>query len=377
MSSQPKKKNNHFVPRNYLRRFGSGSNRQIALYNLESGRTVEAAPIKSQCSRDYFYTTNPIFEESFSKIEGEQERLLSDIIATQSFPAHGSSDRSLLSGCVMFQAGRTATTLAHRDHITNQFGKALLRHHLAKEGRTDMLEYLPKLKIRTTDVVMDAVGQNLALSPLIDDLDSTPILNDTYEDFLTSDHPVALCNSLPAGHASNRRTGFASRGLIIVYPISPRALLFLSDAEVYKVEKNSAGASTLKRRQEVIELNLAQCGNAYENLYFASLARVQATLEAFRKRPDAVRPSRPTLKETPLLSEDNRRAVLMNISPHVRRLSVPKVVQIRYAVKTGKYELGNGRVRDPVRRQVVMAALDRIDTLLEEAAKRAKGEKSE
>jgi len=377
LSSQPKKKNNHFVPRHYLRRFCSGSNRQIALYNLESGRTVEAAPIKSQCSRDYFYTTNPIFEESFSKIEGEQERLLSDIIATQSVPAHGSSDRSLLSGCVMFQAGRTATTLAHRDHITNQFGKALLRHHLAKEGRTDMLEYLPKLKIRTTDVVMDAVGQNLALSPLIDDLDSTPILNDTYEDFLTSDHPVALCNSLPAGHASNRRTGFASRGLIIVYPISPRALLFLSDAEVYKVEKNSAGASTLKRRQEVIELNLAQCDNAYENLYFASLARVQATLEAFRKRPDAVRPSRPTLKETPLLSEDNRRAVLMNISPHVRRLSVPKVVQIRYAVKTGKYKLGNGRVRDPVRRQVVMAALDRIDKLLKEAAKRAKGEKSE
>jgi hypothetical protein len=90
------------------------------------------------------------------------------------------------------------------------------------------------------------------------DLDSTLFLNDTDEDFLTSDHPVALCNSLPASHAFDRRIGFASRGLIIVYPISQRALLFLSDAEVCKVEKNSAGASTLKRRQEVIELNLAQ-----------------------------------------------------------------------------------------------------------------------
>jgi hypothetical protein len=250
------------------------------------------------------------------------------------------------------------------------------RHHLTNEGRTDLLEDLPKIKLTITDAVMDAVGRHLAMSPPIDDLDSTLFLNDTDEDFLTSDHPVALCNSLPASHASRRRTGFSSRGLIIVYPISPRALLFLSDAEVYKVEKNSPGASTLKGRQEVIELNLAQCGNAYENLYFASLARVQATLEAFRKRSDAVRPPCPALKETPLPSEDNRRAVLMNISPHVRRLSVPKVVQIRYAVKTGKYRLGNGRVRDPGRVQVVKSKLDRIDKLREEATKRAEGEKS-
>lgn len=142
------------------------------------------------------------------------------------------------------------------------------------------------------------------------------------------------------------------------------------------MEKNSAGASTLKRRQEVIELNLAQCGNAYENLYFASLARVQATLEAFRKRSDAVRPPRPALKETEYRS-DNRRGVLLNMPRQARHLSMPKVVKIRYAVKTGKYKRGDGRVRDPVRRQVVMAELDRIDKLREEATKRAEGEKSE
>ena len=248
MSSQPKKKNNHFVPRSYLRRFCSGSDRQIALYNLKSGQTVEAAPIKSQCSRDYFYTKNPIFEEGFAKIEGEQERLLSQIIASQSVPARGSVDRGLLSSGVMFQAGRTATTVANVDHMTNQFGKALLRLHFTKEDQTDLLEYLPKIDITITDAVMDAVREHLNMWPLIDDLDCTLFLNDTDEDFLTSDHPVALCNSLPVSHAFDRRTGFSSRGLIIVYPISPRALLFLSDAEVYKVEKNSDGASTLKKK---------------------------------------------------------------------------------------------------------------------------------
>jgi Protein of unknown function (DUF4238) len=376
LSSQPKKKNNHFVPRSYLQRFCSGSDRQIALFNLKSGRTVEAAPIKSQCSRDYFYTRNSIFEKSFARIEGQQKRLLSDIIASQSVPAHGSADRALLSSGIMFQAGRTTTTVANTDHVTNQFGKALLRHHLTKEGRTDLLEHLPKLEITMTDAVMHAVRQHLAMYPLIEDMDNTLFLNDTDEDFLTSDHPVALCNGLPATHTHDRRIGFASRGLIIVYPISPRALLFLSDAEVYKVEKNSAGASTLRRRQEVIELNLAQCGYAYENLYFASLARVQGTLGAFRKRADAVRPPRPALKETPFLSEDNCRGALLDMSPHIRRLPIPKVVKIRYAAKTGKYKLGNGLVRDPMRVQVVKAKLERLQKLWDEGMKNAEGQKS-
>ena len=50
----------------------------------------------------------------------------------------------------------------------------------------------------------------------------------------------------------------------------------------------------------------------------------------------------------------------------VGRLSPPKVVQIRYAAKTGKYKLGNDWVRDPARVQVVRE-------LREEATKRAEG----
>jgi len=140
LASLPKRKNNHFVPRSHLRRFCSGNDRQIALYNLKSGRIVENAPIKSQCSRDYFYTSNPVFEEQFGKIEGAQNKLLNDIITSQAVPAYGSSDRSLLSNIVMFQAGRTAMTVADADHLTNQLGKAVLYHHLKREGKTDLLE---------------------------------------------------------------------------------------------------------------------------------------------------------------------------------------------------------------------------------------------
>jgi hypothetical protein len=87
------------------------------------------------------------------------------VTSSPPIPAHESCERRLLSLFVMFQAGRTATAFADADHLANQFGKAWLRqhpnrlrHHLKKEGRTDLLEHLPKVEITMNDAVLDAVG---------------------------------------------------------------------------------------------------------------------------------------------------------------------------------------------------------------------------
>ena len=366
------KKNNHFVPKSYLKRFCSGSERQIGLYNLKSGRSVDDAPIKTQCSRDYFYTKNPIFEDEFSKLEMRQKELLSKIIETRRVPERQSSDRAALSSSILFQAGRTATSAAHRDHLTTEFGKAVLKYELADGDRAALLEYLPALKITQSNTVMESIAEHLVMWPLIDDLDCTLFLNESEEDFLTSDHPVARCNSLPPSRTPAPSIGFASRGLIIVYPISPRALLLLSDFEVYKVEKNHDGAAILKGRRDVVEMNLAQCWGAYENLYFASQARVDATLGAFRKRSTVERPLPSSLEERPV-----HRGVWLDMRSHVRRLSMPNLIQLRHASKTGKYKLGNGRVRDPLRVQIVKAESDRINKLREEATQKAEREQTE
>ena len=132
-----------------------------------------------------------------------------------------------------------------------------------------------------------------------------------------------------------RRNGLASRGLIILYPISPRALLFLSDTEIYKVDKTTNGVCTLKRSQEIIDLNLGQCTNAYENLYFASAERVQATINAFRNRSDVVRPTPPVLRERRIV-QGGRSGVLLDLPREIRRLPLPKAVRFRYATKSKK-----------------------------------------
>jgi Protein of unknown function (DUF4238) len=371
LSRQPKAKNTHFVPQSYLRRFCSVSDRQVALYNLKSGRTVETAPIKTQCSRDYFYTKNPILEDELSKIEGAQKTLFDRIIATESVPAPGSLDRSALSSYIMLQAGRTVSTVEHADHLADQFGRAILRTHLEKEGRDDLLAVLPEVQISMPNAAIDAVGQHLAMYPLIDDLDCTLFINQTKEDFLTSDHPVVRCNNLPATSPLGANIGFSSRGLIIVFPLLPRALLFLSDREVYKIARSERGVAIVAKRREAVELNLVQCFNAHENLYFASSHGVQETLEAFPRRQASLRKARPTLKETPVLTDSGRKQLLLQMPNQARRLTLPKTVEIRHAVKKAKYVLGDALQRDPLRTAAVSAELDRLQELREQAMKRA------
>src|SRR4051794_15709468 len=104
-------KNNHFVPRRYLRRFRSVSDRQVALYNIKSRRVIEVAAIGDQCYRDYFYTKNPAFEAAFTKLENAHEGLYERMIADEFAPAPGSVDRNTLSAAIMFQEGRTFSAL--------------------------------------------------------------------------------------------------------------------------------------------------------------------------------------------------------------------------------------------------------------------------
>lgn len=376
MAGQHKKKNNHFVPQSYLVRFRSVSERQVGLYNLKSGRTIEIAPIKSQCARDYFYTKNPAFEDEFGKLEGRQNQLIARIIAEEYVPEMDSPDHHALLSLIMFQAGRTATSAAHQDHLANEFGKALLRKHLEREERNDLLGYLPKVNIHMPDGVIDSIGQHLAMYPLIGDMDVTLLTNNTTEDFLTSDHPVALCNNLPASSPAGANIGFASRGLLVLFPISPRASLLLTDPEVYKVAADKRHVTQVTKAREVIELNLTQCFNAHENLYFASAATIRETLATFGKRKDSLRAPAPAVTETEAISLDGRRGILLSMPAPKRRMTLPKAVELRRAARTDKYKLGDAFRRDPPRIAVVQAELVRLQKLREKATAEAEAKKA-
>jgi hypothetical protein len=363
-------KNNHFVPRRYLKRFRSISDRQVALYNLKSRRVIDDAAIGDQCCGNYFYTKNPAFEKTFTTLEGSHEGLYERMIAEEFAPVPESPDRHTLSAAIMFQEGRTVTTVDRATHLASEVIKSVLRIKLEKEGKTDLVEFLPGVKITLPDAVMDAILQHLVMYPLINDLDCTLFVNRTTEDFLTCDHPIALGNNMRTASPSSGASGFSSRGLMIAVPLSPHALALLSDREVYKVTRNGRGVAYLTNQSEVVGLNLAQCAIARTNLYFATEARVRKTLDEFEKRKEALRLQPPPMVETPMQGEGRTR-ILLGMERPTRHLTLPEVVQLRAAAKTGRYALGTDFVRDPLRTAAVRAELNRVQKLREAATERA------
>ncbi len=65
-------KNQHYVPQCYLKKFSTSSESKaaICLYNLDRKKLIKNAPIKNQCSKNYFYGEDLVIEKALQEIEG-------------------------------------------------------------------------------------------------------------------------------------------------------------------------------------------------------------------------------------------------------------------------------------------------------------------
>ena len=88
-------KNQHFVPRCYLKAFTvGGENKAINIFNIDHSRYIPGAPVKNQCSGDYFYGQDQRLEDAIRSIEG----------------AYDAEAKALIDGCKVLKK-RTATVL--------------------------------------------------------------------------------------------------------------------------------------------------------------------------------------------------------------------------------------------------------------------------
>src|SRR5258708_8145358 len=86
------KKNQHFVPRHYLKRFSFDGGSRIHLMLVPQGQFKVNAPLKSQCSKNFFYSEDTIFEDQLSQLEGQAEPLFKKICEERCLPRE-SADR--------------------------------------------------------------------------------------------------------------------------------------------------------------------------------------------------------------------------------------------------------------------------------------------
>lgn len=272
------KKNQHYVSQFYLRYF-SLNKKTTCLFNLKKELFIENAPIKDQCSKNFFYGRSDAFEDSLADLEQNVARTIKKLINSRKLNCIDDVEYRDLLSFTGFQYSKTDATRKRIDAIQNTlFNEVFLPRELhpkfikSKEfrelGMTEEELYKTKFKIEDEAGFAQALIMGAYSSILISDLTPLLILNYTDNEFITSDSPVILHN-LFFNKKMNGGRGFASKGIIIFYPLSPSILFFLFDPMIFTTSFKG-NFLNLSNTKDIDNLNLFQMLYCNQNVYFRS-----------------------------------------------------------------------------------------------------------
>lgn len=247
-------KNQHFVPRCYLRPFTlEASGAAISLINLDRKKLISNAPVKNQCSRDYFYGSHDTFEEAIQLVESNYARTLRALL--NGINLLSEDDKTVLKTFWLFQHLRTEAAAMRAVEMANRM--------------RDLADISPtQFSLEIKDAVQIACGSFLKFQHLIDDLKFCIFKNKSGVPFITSDNPAVLTNKwrLERDRSPNRSFGIGSAGMLAILPLSPKLLFLGYDGDVYRVPK-TAGVVEITNSSDVIALNRHQFLQCVSNVY--------------------------------------------------------------------------------------------------------------
>ncbi|MFU1859872.1 DUF4238 domain-containing protein [Sphingobacterium sp. NGMCC 1.201703] len=263
------KKNQHYLPKFYLKYFSIKKNeKEIGVYNINNKKTIRHAPLKNQASKKFYYGKDGKIEDYFSKIEGDFAKVLKNIQQTHTLPKRYSDDRSKYADDYSTLLLFVSCTFSRNPTVIEGITKMINKSFELLFSPDDYEKYeIPEMEKE------ESLHLNLKnlfdLCRLMLDLEVKLILNNTQMPFIASDFPIALYNSYlermkwPFG-----KTGFGAKGLQIFIPISPTLLICIFDPQIYKVGTRKANKIILSNEKDVIQFNALQYLNCIQNLYF-------------------------------------------------------------------------------------------------------------
>ncbi|WP_295550805.1 DUF4238 domain-containing protein [uncultured Pseudacidovorax sp.] len=270
-------KNQHFVPRCYLRPFTTEqSDRALNLYNIDRQKVITGAPLKHQCSGDYFYGKDEHLEAGIQAMESGYAAAVKLILS----PGYKLTDehRSLLKVFWLMQHLRTEAASRRSVEISEAMGKVI-----SAEGNPFRMEIKEAVQIamRTFAESMD----------ILEDLKVVLVRNRTGVPFLTSDDPAILTNRwhLHNSRRLGRTFGIQSAGNVMLLPISPSVLCLAYDGDVHSIS-HSGGWAHLKHDADADALNQHQYLNCRANVFFRDDAQGPLVHESFL-RMQSLRPA--------------------------------------------------------------------------------------
>lgn len=275
-------KNQHFVPRVHLRPFTvNGEGLAINQFNLDRMKAISNAPVRNQCSGDYFYGQNRLLENAINFIEdpyGPIVRYLSDGGAV------GSAVKVVLKCFIYLQYLRTEAASLKASEMV-----------LALQDVPGSDLPVPTVKEASKEAVQAAMLNYKDTMRIVDDLTLCVARNRTDLPFVTSDDPAVLTNRLHIQRPRKGRPSFGVKtaGAIFLLPLSPTLCAILYDGAVYS-SGHRAHWIDIDRRQDVEALNAHQILGCWANIYF----REWDDRDTIAAQVEVAKPGRPATRQT-------------------------------------------------------------------------------
>jgi len=272
-------KNQHFVPRCYLRPFTIDSaNVAINLFNIDRLKFIEKVSVKHQCSSDYFYGEDLHLEKALQFTESAYATALRDIF----HPGYSltNSHRDLLRRFWLLQYMRTEAASKRAVEV--------------KEAMWDVIgDKAPNFRLVIREAVQSAMRIFVDEMNAVDDLKICLLRNRTSIPFVTSDDPAVLTNRwhLEDKRAKGKSFGLNSAGSLLLLPLSPKILCMGYDGGVYSFPHND-GWVEVRHDADIQSINQHQFLNCRANIFVRDSTHAQGVHEAFSKAA----PLRPSAK---------------------------------------------------------------------------------
>lgn len=227
-------KNQHYVPRCHFQPFTKDEEGlSINLFNLDRRSLIRNAPVKHQCSGDYFYGQDPELESLIQELEGSYGAVRKAVHQ----PGYRLTDehREALKDFWLFQHLRT-------EAASRQFAE------MANSATDVFMCCDPRFRMEIKAAVQQAMRMYPTFGGSIGDLKICLLRNRSAVPFITSDDPAVLTNRLHQQRKDLRGHHFSliSAGALLLLPLSPTVLCLGYDGDVYSVPHNHGWVDVLR-----------------------------------------------------------------------------------------------------------------------------------
>lgn len=343
------KKRHHYIPQLYLKYF-SKDKKNITVFSIKEKRIVtKNAPIDRQCYQNYMYGKNQKFENVMSLLEGDTKRIFEKIISSKKVPRKKDSDYALLLVFILLQSARTLFAAEQLNDVVDKTTKSILKDNV-KFGKPKGIttEYINKITFSFKESALYSLGITSQIIPLLLDLDCKLIINKTSNEFITSDNPVIRYNKYYLNDIGGY-TGFACKGLLILFPITPGHYLIYYDPIIYKIGgKKLHKPITQLNEHDVDELNILQLINSNKTVYTLNMGEkyfkniFTTKIQSYRFSEKSI------LKESEYLDhgDGKKSKFIYTIRPSIKYVSTISFIKI--SKKIPDYYKRQNLVRSPI-----------------------------